>query len=226
MLEGMVIMATCDKVVPGMLMGALRVNIPTVMFTGGYMAAGRYKGRMLTLTHTKQAYAAYIAGDMSEEDYKGIVRNACPTPAPAPLWAQLTRCVPWPKCWALPPMARASCRSQTPRWHELARAAARQVMEAWKNKVRPSDIIGQESFENVVRYMMATGGSTNSVLHIPALARQVGCDITPETFDAISPSGAGHQHHLSEPPHLYHGGVRGRRRPGCRGEGTGEGRQN
>ena len=59
-------------------------------------------------------------------------------------------------------------------------------MEAWKNKVRPSDIIGQESFENVVRYMMATGGSTNSVLHIPALARQVGCDITPETFDAIS----------------------------------------
>ena len=80
MLEGMVIMATCDKVVPGMLMGALRVNIPTVMFTGGYMAAGRYKGRMLTLTHTKQAYAAYIAGDMSEEDYKGIVRNACPTP--------------------------------------------------------------------------------------------------------------------------------------------------
>ncbi|MFQ8831588.1 MAG: dihydroxy-acid dehydratase [Ruthenibacterium lactatiformans] len=53
---------------------------------------------------------------------------------------------------------------------------------------------------------VATGGSTNSVLHIPALARQVGCDITPETFD-YQPSGAGHQHHLSEPPHLYHGGV-------------------
>ena len=62
MLEGMVIMATCDKVVPGMFMGALRVNIPTVMFTGGYMAAGRYKGRMLTLTHTRQAYAALHCG--------------------------------------------------------------------------------------------------------------------------------------------------------------------
>lgn len=114
MLEGMVIMATCDKVVPGMLMGALRVNIPTVMFTGGYMAAGRYKGRMLTLTHTKQAYAAYIAGDMSEEDYKGIVRNACPTPGACPLWAQLTRCVPWPKCWALPPMARQAAGARRP----------------------------------------------------------------------------------------------------------------
>lgn len=67
MLEGMVIMATCDKVVPGMVMGALRVNIPTVMLTGGYMAAGRYNDRMLTLTHTKQAYAAYVAGDISEK---------------------------------------------------------------------------------------------------------------------------------------------------------------
>ena len=186
MLEGMVIMATCDKVVPGMLMGALRVNIPTVMFTGGYMAAGRYKGRMLTLTHTKQAYAAYIAGDMSEEDYKGIVRNACPTPGACPFMGTANTMCAMAEVLGFTPHGTASCRSQTPRWHELARAAARQVMEAWKNKVRPSDIIGQESFENVVRYMMATGGSTNSVLHIPALARQVGCDITPETFDAIS----------------------------------------
>ena len=61
-LEGMIMLATCDKVVPGMVMGALRVNIPTVMFTGGYLAAGHYQGRMLTLTHTKQAYAAYVEG--------------------------------------------------------------------------------------------------------------------------------------------------------------------
>ena len=80
MLEGMIMLATCDKVVPGMIMGALRVNIPTVMFTGGYMAPGEYKGKMITLTHTKQAYAAYVAGDISKEDYKSIVKNACPTP--------------------------------------------------------------------------------------------------------------------------------------------------
>ena len=76
MLEGMVIMATCDKVVPGMLMGALRVNIPTVMFTGGFMAPGELDGKMLTLTHTKQAYAAYIAGDVTREHYKNVVRCA------------------------------------------------------------------------------------------------------------------------------------------------------
>lgn len=185
-LEGMIIMATCDKVVPGMIMGALRVNIPTIMFTGGYMAAGHYNGRMLTLTHTKQAYAAYVAGDMSREDYKAVVRNACPTPGACPFMGTANTMSSMAEILGLSPHGNGSCRSQSPKWHELARAAARQVMDAWQRGLRPSDIIGQNSFENVVRYMMATGGSTNSVLHIPALARQVGCDITPETFDRIS----------------------------------------
>lgn len=186
MLEGMVMMATCDKVVPGMLMGALRVNIPTVMMTGGYMAAGHYQGRMLTLTHTKQAYAAYIAGDMSEEDYKGIVRNACPTPGACPFMGTANTMCAMAEILGFSPHGAASCRSQTEKWHELARQAARQVMEAWKQEIKPSDILNKSSFENVVRYMMATGGSTNSVLHIPAIARQIGIDITPETFDEIS----------------------------------------
>ena len=186
MLEGMVMMATCDKVVPGMLMGALRVNIPTVMMTGGYMAAGHYQGRMLTLTHTKQAYAAYIAGDMSEEDYKGIVRNACPTPGACPFMGTANTMCAMAEILGFSPHGAASCRSQTEKWHVLARQAARQIMEAWKQEIRPSDILNKSSFENVVRYMMATGGSTNSVLHIPAIARQIGIDITPETFDEIS----------------------------------------
>lgn len=186
MLEGMVMMATCDKVVPGMLMGALRVNIPTVMMTGGYMAAGHYQGKMLTLTHTKQAYAAYIAGDMSEEDYKGIVRNACPTPGACPFMGTANTMCAMAEILGFSPHGAASCRSQTEKWHELARQAARQIMEAWKQEIRPSDILNKSSFENVVRYMMATGGSTNSVLHIPAIARQIGIDITPETFDEIS----------------------------------------
>ena len=185
-LEGMIMMATCDKVVPGMVMGALRVNIPTVMFTGGYMAAGHYQGRMLTLTHTKQAYAAYVAGDMSREDYKGVVRNACPTPGACPFMGTANTMSSMAEILGLSPHGNGSCRSQSKKWHELARQAARQIMDGWKRGIRPQDIIGQNSFENVVRYMMATGGSTNSVLHIPAIARQMGCDITPETFDRIS----------------------------------------
>lgn len=186
MLEGMVMMATCDKVVPGMVMGALRVNIPTVMFTGGYMAAGHYKGRMLTLTHTKQAYAAYVEGSLSREDYKGIVRNACPTPGACPFMGTANTMSSMAEILGLSPHGNGSTRSQSPKWHELARQAARGIMQAWKDGVRPADFIDQKSLENVVRYMMATGGSTNSMLHIPAIARQIDCDITPETFDAIS----------------------------------------
>lgn len=187
MLEGMVIMATCDKVVPGMLMGALRVNIPTVMFTGGYMAAGhRSDGRMITLTHTKQAYAAYIEGSITREEYKDVVRNACPTPGACPFMGTANTMCAMAEVLGFTPHDNASCRSQTEKWHDLARQAARQVMEAWKAELRPRDILTQSSFENVVRYMMATGGSTNSMLHIPALARQAHFDITPETFDAIS----------------------------------------
>lgn len=186
MLEGMVIMATCDKVVPGMLMGAFRVNIPTTMLTGGYMAAGCYEDRMLTLTHTKQAYAAYMEGDMSREEYKAIVRHACPTPGACPFMGTANTMCAMAEILGFSPHGNASVRSQSEKWHQMAREAARKVVEAVKEEKRPSDFVTQKSLENVVRYMMATGGSTNSLLHIPALARQMGFDITPETFDAIS----------------------------------------
>ncbi len=186
MLEGMIIMATCDKIVPGMLMGALRVNIPTVMFTGGYMAPGELNGKMLTLTHTKQAYAAYIGGDITREEYKAVVRHACPTPGACPFMGTANTMCATAEVLGFSPHGNASVRSQTPQWHEMARQAARTVAQAVKDGRRPLDFLTQASFENVVRYMMATGGSTNSLLHIPAIARQGGFDITPETFDRIS----------------------------------------
>jgi dihydroxy-acid dehydratase len=186
MLEGMVIMATCDKVVPGMLMGALRVNIPTVMFTGGYMAPGELDGKMLTLTHTKQAYAAYIAGDVTREHYKNVVRCACPTPGACPFMGTANTMCATAEVLGFSPFGNASVRSQTPAWHALAVQAARTVVQAVREHKRPLDFLTQANFDNVVRYMMATGGSTNSLLHIPAIARQGGFDITPETFDRIS----------------------------------------
>ncbi|MEA4999232.1 MAG: dihydroxy-acid dehydratase [Candidatus Limiplasma sp.] len=186
MLEGMVIMATCDKVVPGMLMGALRVNIPTVMFTGGFMAPGELNGQMLTLTHTKQAYAAYIAGDITRDRYKDVVRNACPTPGACPFMGTANTMCATAEVLGFSPHGNASVRSQTPEWHALAMQAAQTIVQAVREGKRPLDFLTQQNFENVVRYMMATGGSTNSLLHIPAIARQGGFDITPETFDAIS----------------------------------------
>ena len=186
MLEGMIMLGSCDKVVPGMLMGALRVNIPAVLFSGGYMLPGEYQGKMLTLTHTKQAYAAYIGGDISRDDYKKIVRNACPTPGVCPFMGTANTMCACAEILGLSPDGNASVRSGSPEWREMAGQAAQRVAQAVKEEYRPSDFVTRSSFENVISYMMATGGSTNSLLHIPAIARQMGIDITPETFDALS----------------------------------------
>jgi dihydroxy-acid dehydratase len=186
MLEGMILLSSCDKVVPGMIMGALRVNIPAVMFSGGFMAAGRHKGKMITLTHTKQAYAAHIQGSISREDYKDVVRNACPTPGTCPFMGTANTMCAVAEIIGLSPHGNASVRSQTPAWREMGKVAARRIVSLVKEEIKPLDVINQESFDNAVRYMMATGGSTNSILHIPAMARQGGFDITPEYFDAIS----------------------------------------
>ena len=186
MLEGMVLLATCDKVVPGMVMGALRVDIPAVMLTGGYMAAGKLDGRMLTLTHTKQAYAAYASGEMSREEYKEVVKNACPTPGACPFMGTANTMCAMAELLGLSPHGNASVRSQSKEWHGMARQAGAAIAQAVKEEKRPSKFITKESFENVVSYMMATGGSTNSLLHIPAIANQIGIDILPEKFDQIS----------------------------------------
>ncbi|MPM61914.1 Dihydroxy-acid dehydratase [bioreactor metagenome] len=186
MLEGMILLSTCDKVVPGMIMGALRVNIPTVMFTGGYMAAGHHDGQMLTLTHTKQAYAAYQSGKLSKSDYKAIVRSACPTPGACPFMGTANTMCATAEILGLSPFGNASVRSQTAKWHDLGKEAARRLVQLVKDEVKPLDLITRDNFENVVRYMMATGGSTNSILHIPAMARMAGIDIDPKFFDEIS----------------------------------------
>lgn len=150
------------------------------------MAAGSYQGKMLTLTHTKQAYASYMEGNMDRDDYKSIVRHACPTPGACPFMGTANTMCAMAEILGFSPHGNASVKSQSVKWHQMAREAAKKVMEAVKKEKRPSDFVTQKSLENVVRYMMATGGSTNSLLHIPALARQMNFSITPETFDEIS----------------------------------------
>ena len=186
MLDGMILLGSCDKVIPGMLMGIMRVNIPAVMFTGGYMEPGSHHGKMITLTHQKQAYAAYIAGDMSREDYKDVVSNACPTPGICPFMGTANTMCAAAEILGFSPDGNAGVKAQSPEWHEMARQAGRKIVQLVKEEIRPLNVINETNFENLVRYMMATGGSTNSILHIPAIARQAGINISVEFFDQIS----------------------------------------
>lgn len=185
-LDGMVLLSSCDKIVPGMVMGLLRANIPSVMLTGGYMLPGKYKGKMLTLTHTKQAYASYAEGKMSREDYKKIVRNACPTPGVCPFMGTANTMCAMAEVLGLTPDGNASVRAGSEKWRQMAANTGTQIMNLVKEENRPLDIIRKESFENVIRYVMAVGGSTNTLLHLSAIAAQAGIEICPEDFDVIS----------------------------------------
>ena len=186
LLEGMVLLCSCDKVVPGMLMGTMRVNIPSVVFTGGYMEPGNLDGKMITLTHTKQAYAAWQQGDISKEEYKNIVRNACPTAGACPFMGTANTMCAMAEILGLSPHGNASVKAESPEWMNLAREAGAKIVELVQQKCRPLDIIDKSSFLNCIRYLMATGGSTNSMLHLPAIARQANIDISPDDFDQIS----------------------------------------
>jgi len=185
-LDGMVLLGSCDKVVPGMLMGALRANIPAVMFTGGYMEPGQAHGKMLTLTHTKQAYAAYIAKEISREAYKEVVRNACPTPGVCPFMGTANTMCATAEILGFSADGNASVKSNSEEWRQMAVLCAQKAVELTAQDVKPLDLIGKNSFENLISYIMATGGSTNTLLHVPAIAKQAGFDISPEKFDEIS----------------------------------------
>ncbi|MDO5422651.1 MAG: dihydroxy-acid dehydratase [Eubacteriales bacterium] len=185
-LDGMILLASCDKVVPGMLMGALRVNIPAVLFTGGYMPPGNYQGNMLTLTHTKQAYAAYRQGSMERETYKEIVKHACPAPGVCPFMGTANTMCALAEILGFSPDGNASVRAGSAEWKAMAKEAGAKIVELVKQEIRPLDVLTMGSFRNVIRYVMATGGSTNTLLHLPAIGMQGGFSVTPELFDEIS----------------------------------------
>ncbi len=185
-LDAMILLASCDKVVPGMMMAVNRLNLPAVIFSGGYMQPGRAGGKMVTLTHTKQAYAAYRGGLVSREEYKEVVRNACPGTGACPFMGTANTMCAFAEVLGLSLPGNASVAANSPEWRQMARDAGRRVVELVRENWRPLDHIRRENYLNAIRYVMAIGGSTNSVLHMPAVARQAGIGLEWSAFDAES----------------------------------------
>ena len=186
-LDGMVLLGTCDKMVPGMLMGMFRVNIPAVMFTGGYMRPGvSAKGQVLTITNTKQGYAAYKAGDITREDYKDIVRNVCPMPGACPMMGTANTMCALAEILGFSPEGNATVLAKSEEWFAMARQSGEKIMDLVREGKCARDFVNRESFLNVIRYVMATGGSTNTLLHLPIIAQTAGYDIPIDEFERLS----------------------------------------
>jgi dihydroxy-acid dehydratase len=184
--DGIVMISTCDKITPGMLMAAARLNIPAIMVTGGPMLSGVYKGKKVGTDSMFEAIGKVAAGKMSEEELKCLEDVACPTcgSCNGMFTANTMACVTEALGMSLPgcatPVAVSAERLR------IAKATGERVVGLVKEDLKPRDILSSDSFENAIMVDMALGGSTNTVLHVTAIANEAEVDLPLSLFDKLS----------------------------------------
>ena len=184
--DALVCIPNCDKNVPGLLMAAARVNVPTVFVSGGPMLAGHVKGEKRSLSSMFEAVGSYAAGTMTEEDVYDFECNACPTcgSCSGMYTANSMNCLT--EVLGMGLKGNGTIPAVYSERLRLAKRAGMQVMELLKQDIRPRDIMTKEAFLNALTVDMALGCSTNSMLHLPAIAHEAGVELNPEMADAIS----------------------------------------
>ncbi len=176
----------CDKITPGMLMAAGRLNVPAVMLTGGPMLPGVYKDRKLDVISIFEAVGELTAGKMSEEEFLEVERRACPGAGSCSglFTANTMACLTEALGMSLPGCASQHAVSKEKR--ETARRTGVLAVELARKNRRPRDFVTRDSFENAIRVENAIGGSTNTTLHLIAIAREFGVDLELAAFDRLS----------------------------------------
>ncbi|MEM0101067.1 MAG: dihydroxy-acid dehydratase, partial [Candidatus Methanomethyliaceae archaeon] len=184
--DGMVFICSCDKIEPGMVMGALRVNIPSIFITGGPMLCGIWKNRRLSLDSAFESIGEYLSGKLSEEDLKQIEEFTCPgVGSCAGMYtANTMACIIEALGLSLP--GSGTIPAVDARRLRLAKKTGMQIMELIKNDLKPRDIVNEFSIRNAITVDVALGGSTNAILHLMAIANEAGVELDLKTFDEIS----------------------------------------
>jgi len=184
--DGIVLITTCDKITPGMLMAAARLNIPAIMVTGGPMLSGFYKGKKVGTDSMFEAIGKVAAGKMTEEELKCLEDVACPGcgSCNGMFTANTMACVTEALGMSLPGCATPPAVSAERL--RVAKATGERVVGLVKEDLKPRDILSPDSFENAIMVDMALGGSTNTVLHVTAIANEAGVDLPLSTFDKLS----------------------------------------
>lgn len=185
--DGLVLIPSCDKVVPGMIMGASRVNIPTIVLTGGPMAAGRYKNKNVDLISVYEAVGEYSSGKITEKEVDELERCACPGAGSCSglFTANTMACVSETLGLSLPYCATTHAEDDENK--SIAKKTGKRIVEMVAEDLKISDIVTQESFNNAIAVDMALGGSSNTALHIPALSNEIkGTKVDLNLFDEIS----------------------------------------
>jgi dihydroxy-acid dehydratase len=188
-LDGLVLLTNCDKITPGMLMAAARLDIPAIVVTAGPMMSGRYKMERLDLVHdTFEAIGRYKTGEITAGDLKALECEACPGGGSCQglFTANTMACVTEAMGMSLPYCGAALNASA--KKDRIAYQSGKRIVDLVKNGVTTRTILTRKAIENGITVDMALGGSTNTVLHIPAIANEAGIDLKLELFDEISKS--------------------------------------
>lgn len=200
--DALVMVPNCDKNVPGLLMAAARVNIPTIFVSGGPMLAGRVKGEKTSLSSMFEAVGAYSAGKMSEEDVEEYACKVCPTAGSCSgmYTANSMNCLT--EVLGMGLKGNGTIPAVYSERIRLAKQAGMKIMELLEKNIRPKDIMVKEAFLNALTVDMALGCSTNSMLHLPAIAHEAGVDLNLELANEISVK-TPNLCHLAPAGHIY-----------------------
>src|SRR6202795_1258863 len=186
MFDAMIALAGCDKTIPGTAMGLTRLNLPSLVLYGGSIQPGRFRGQDVTIQDVFEAVGAHSAGKITDADLKEIESVACPgagacggqfTAQPMGMALEFI---------GLTPMGLGNVPATDPRKDEAAYRSGTLVMELLRKGVTPSQILTREAFENAISAVVATGGSTNSVLHLLAMAKEADIELHLDDFGDIS----------------------------------------
>ena len=186
MFDGLIALVACDKTIPAGAMGLARVNVPSVLLYGGSILPGQVNGVDITIQDVFEAVGAHAAGKISDEELLTIEDNACPGAGACGGQYTANTMATAMEVIGISPMGTASIPAVDPRKEDAGYQAGFVLMEALKANRRPRDIMNRKAFENAIASVAATGGSTNAVLHLLALARDCGVDLSIDDFDAIS----------------------------------------
>jgi dihydroxy-acid dehydratase len=202
MFDAVIGLGACDKTLPGLSIALARLNIPGFLIYGGTILPGEYNGKEATVRSVYEAIGAYKAGRMSLEDLQGVENNACPTHGACGGQYTANTMAMAMEFIGLSPLGTASPPAVSyeqqeagegtkgsvvnPRKMDIGRRAGELIMDVLRQGIRPRDILTREAFENAIAGVAASGGSTNAVLHLLALARECGVPLTIDDFDEIS----------------------------------------
>jgi len=186
--DGLVLVPNCDKIIPGMIMAALRLNIPSIVISGGPMLAGRFKGRSVDLNACFEAIGGYRTGKYSDEDIEVLENEACPTcgSCAGMFTANSMNCLAEAIGIALP--GNGTIPAVYSKRIRLAKMAGMKIMELVQKQIKPRDIINKESVKNALAVDMAVGCSTNTILHLTAIAKEAKVDFSLDMVNLASKS--------------------------------------